>query len=145
MPLFKRNSSKKGKEKQESEDQLSSSLTENLETIKQKTGNSSDITIRPLKISGNPNMNGALIFVGGLVEEQSINNFIIESILHRNFSDDLTPQQVYTVISEQVISLSSVKSSNESNVLFTSLMSGDSIILIDGVAETLIVSTRGGE
>ena len=129
MPLFKRNSSKKGKEKQESEDQLSSSLTENLETIKQKTGNSSDITIRPLKISGNPNMNGALIFVGGLVEEQSINNFIIESILHRNFSDDLTPQQVYTVISEQVISLSSVKSSNESNVLFTSLMSGDSIIL----------------
>ncbi len=143
MPFFKRSSS--GKEKQKSQDQLSSSLTENLERIKQKTGNSSDITIRPLKISGTPNMNGALIFVGGLVEEQSINDFIIESILHRNFSDDLTPKQVYTVISEQVISLSSIKSSNESNVLFTSLMSGNSIILIDGVAETLIVSTRGGE
>ena len=69
-------------------------------------------------------MNGALIFVGGTLEEQSINDFIIESILHRNFSDDLTPKQVYTVIPEQVISLSSIKSSNESNVLFTSLMSG---------------------
>ena len=65
MPFFRRSSS--GKEKQKSQDQLSSSLTENLERIKQKTGNSSDITIRPLKISGTPNMNGALIFVGGVL------------------------------------------------------------------------------
>ena len=55
MPFFKRNSSIKEKEekknpkKQQSSDQLSSSLTENLERIKQKTGNSPDITIRHIQ------------------------------------------------------------------------------------------------
>ena len=143
MPFFKRNPSVK--EQPKSEDRLSPSLTENLERIKQKTGKSPDVTIRPFKISDTSTINGAIIFVGGLVEEQSINDFIIESILHRNFPDHLTQQQVYQIISEQVVALSSLKFTSEWSVLFNSLMSGDSIILIDGVAETLIASTKGGE
>ena len=147
MPFFKRNPSLKEKQKnqQKSEDRLAPSLTENLERIKQRTGKSPDVTIRAFKISDTSTINGAIIFVGGLVEEQSINDFIIESILHRSFPDHLTQQQVYQIISEQVVALSSLKSTNEWSVLFNSLMYGDSIILIDGVAETLIASTKGGE
>ena len=139
MPFFKRNSSLKEKQNQQkSEDRLAPSLTENLERIKQRTGKSPDVTIRAFKISDTSTINGAIIFVGGLVEEQSINDFIIESILHRRLSGSSHPATGLPNHSEQVVVLSSLKSTNEWSVLFNSLMSGDSIILIDGVAETLI-------
>jgi spore germination protein KB len=54
MPFFKRNASGKNKQnedQQNSEEKLSSSLTENPEKIKQKTGKSSDVNIRLFKVS----------------------------------------------------------------------------------------------
>jgi len=60
---------------------LYTSLNENIDTIKQKTGNSPDITIRTLNIDVERKTKIAIVYVEGIVDENNINEFIVEPIM----------------------------------------------------------------
>ena len=51
---------------------IQDSLSANLNMIKQKTENSSDIVIRKIKIGRNSDIKTAIIYVDGIVDNQSI-------------------------------------------------------------------------
>lgn len=154
--LFKRQKQKKNSQNQ-SNDTLSQStdrlpnaidcsLSANLEIIKQKTGNSSDVVTRTLKIGTNSEIRTAVIYVDGIVNDQSINDFLIESLMKdHDLLEKLTRQNALEIITETVIALGSVKLVSEWNELLLSLMSGETIILVDGINEALCASTKGGE
>ncbi|WP_028390890.1 spore germination protein [Bacillus cihuensis] len=146
---FKRNKQNKNQQNVQNhttEEKISSSLTANLDWIKKKTGESSDLVIRPIKAGVNFDMNATVVFIEGIVEGASINDFLIKSILsYRNWKEVIASEQIFDIISEQVISLGSTKKICEWNDLFLSLMAGESIILVDGVVGALSASTTGGE
>lgn len=56
------------------------SLADNLHLIKEKTGNSSDIVIRRLKTGAESKVETAIVYVGGIADEKTIHEFLIESI-----------------------------------------------------------------
>jgi spore germination protein KA len=153
--------SKRKKQKKESKDQqknsqdqsnntlptfIDTSLSVNLEIIKQKTGNSSDIVIRSLKIGNKPEVKTAIVYVKGMVDSQSVNDFLIESMINNPaLQEKLVPQEVLQIITEDVVALGGIKKVSDWDDLFTPLMSGDTIILIDGISEALSASTQGGQ
>ncbi|MGG1576265.1 spore germination protein, partial [Fictibacillus sp. NRS-1165] len=125
---------------------LNISLSVNLDFINQKTGNSSDIVIRTKKIGTHIQLTTAVLYVEGMVNEQSIQDFLIESMM--NNSKDLNalgPQEALEKLAEDVVSLGHVTWVQDWDALFLSLMSGNTIILVDGVKKALNVSTKGGE
>jgi spore germination protein KA len=153
--FFKRKKQKKESNDQQknSQDQsnkvpafLDTSLSVNLEFIKQKTGNSSDLVIRTLKSSSKPEIKTAIVYVKGMVDSQSINDFLIEAMMNNPLLDEkLNQEEVVEIITEEVVALGGIKPVTDWDELFVALMSGNTIIFIDGISKALSASTQGGE
>ncbi len=62
-----------------------------------------------------------------------------------NLEEKLTPQKALDVISDDVFSVGDVKTVKDWENLFLSMLSGDTVIFIDGASAALIASTKGGE
>ncbi|MFD1453396.1 spore germination protein [Oceanobacillus sojae] len=142
---------KKMKPKEQREDlekveqkSIGTSITENLNIIKQKTGNSPDIIIRMLTFSHDPEVSTAIVHVDGLVDNPTINEFLVQS-MEDSVQEKLEEKDLFKVFSEKVVAVSSLETLKDWDSLFLALLSGDTVILADGKNEALIASTRGGE
>ena len=132
--------------KSKTPDYIESSLSANLEIVKKKTGKSPDIIIRTLKIGLNPEIKTTILYVQGLIDNPSVTDFIIESIMKNpHLSKNILPLEAMEIISEDVVSLGGVERVTDWEKLFLTLLSGDTIIFIDEVNVALVASTRGGE
>ncbi|GIN84663.1 spore germination protein KA [Heyndrickxia sporothermodurans] len=123
---------------------LGNNLDENVKNIIKLTGNSTDIIIRKLDIS--PNLRIAVIYTDGLVDDKTINDFLLEGIINEDISKPFVSfEHALHVIKEKMIAIGGIKSIHNWNDLFLSLLSGETIILMNGSFEALSVSTEGGE
>ncbi|KYG27796.1 spore germination protein [Priestia endophytica] len=153
MPSFFKDRKSKKDRQQDTENQsdnnsvkyLHSSLSANLNTIKQKTGNSSDVVIRQLKMGENFNIKIAIVYVEGIVDNQSIQEFLLESIMKDEHREVVNQQNAFDLISEDMVTIGKVSSIDTWNDLFLSLLSGDTLILVDGTDQAMSVDTKGGE
>jgi spore germination protein KA len=160
MPLWWKKHEKKMKEiqdKQNRNDQsgmakcvpdepLQDKLEDNLQTMKETTGKSSDIVYRFIKAGQNPEVSVAIVYTEGLVDHQTINESLIESLLNNHdWQTQISPQKAFALIERKVVSVGDVKTVNHWGDLFLSLMSGETIILIDGMRKAISLGTKGGD
>lgn len=153
MPsFFKRKNLKIGNQKKlenlENPEQelIDSALESNLAVIKQTTGNSPDVIIRTLVFGKNPEKKIALVYVDGIVDNQSINDSLIEAILKKQeLHEKVMQQEDFETLAEDVLAIGNIKPVKKWNELFSSLMSGETIIFIDTVNGALSADTKGGE
>ncbi len=125
---------------------IKSSLSDNLALLKQKTGKSPDIIIRSLKIGNQPKVKAAVVYVSGIVDTQTINEFLIEVLInYKEKPGNEAGQELIEKIAEEVVSVGSIKTETEWSSLFESLLSGNALIFIDGAAKALTAGTKGGE
>ncbi|MRX56457.1 spore germination protein [Bacillus idriensis] len=155
MPsFFKKPKPKKMNEKpiNSNEDQelpefLDMDLEKNISAIKQKTGNSSDVVIRMVKISQDPEIRAAIVYIEGIVDNKSINDFLMDSIMnHIDLKERIDYyEKIADILADKIIPIGNVKQLRNWDELLLSLMSGDTIILINGTNTGLSASTKGGE
>jgi len=134
---------KQAQQSQNSPKAIPISLQEQMNEIKEKTGNSIDVVIRKLYLKKGKDPDTAVVFVEGISDSKAINDFLIESIMTNSPSPNSRP--IYDILFEKVVALGDVKEITDWDNLYLSLMSGESIILIDGEKRALSASTRGGE
>ncbi|MFD1065157.1 spore germination protein [Oceanobacillus locisalsi] len=123
---------------------IGTSLTENLNIIKQKTGNSPDIIIRHLPFGNASEVSTAIVYVDGLVDNPTINEFLVQT-LENSVQEKPQEKDLFTFFSEKVVAVSNLETTQDWDFLFQSLLSGDTVIFLEGKNEVLIASTRGGE
>jgi spore germination protein KA len=153
MPsFFKDRKSKKSRQedaKNQATDQsiehIQDSLSANLNIIKQKTGNSSDVVIRHLKMGSNYNIRVAIVYLEGIVDNQSIQEFLLESMMKDNEKEKVNEHNALELISEDMMAVSNVTFIHNWNDLFSALMAGDTLVLVDGIDQALGAGTQGGE
>ncbi|MGG0419555.1 spore germination protein [Priestia aryabhattai] len=126
-------------------EQLEVSLSNNLNMIKQKTGKSSDVIIREIKLGGKADINTAIVYIEGIVDNQSIQAYILQSMMKDNHKEEINPYNAMGLLSEDIMTVGNITSITNSDDLFSSLMAGDTLILVDGVNQALSASTAGGE
>ncbi|MFS0775041.1 spore germination protein [Neobacillus sp. 3P2-tot-E-2] len=122
---------------------LQSSLQDQIDYIREKTGNSTDVIIRRLQIGNGRGPDAAVVFVEGIADSKAINDFLIESIMNQHPVD--SSRSIFEILFKEVVALGDVKEITDWDSLYLSLMSGESIILVDGAQKALSASTRGGE
>lgn len=129
----------------DSPENLETSMSANLKILKDRTGHSSEIVIR--SVSGqNFKVEISIVYIKGLVDIQSVNDFLIESILNNPLLHEKDiPQEALKFICGEVIALGEIKEVGDWDSLFTDLMSGNTIIFVDGISKALSASTQGGE
>ncbi|MCC2931296.1 MULTISPECIES: spore germination protein GerKA [Bacillus] len=154
MPSFfkqKKNTETKDSQKQEDRNQqkkeqgpvlASSSLAKNVADVKKKVGSSSDVIIREVKAGEQDNVHLAIIYVAGLVDNNTIHESLIEPLIQ-----DQAIQNAHAMkqILEKTLPLGGVKAEKSWDKLFTELMLGNALVFADGSDEALICSTQGGE
>ncbi|MET3318577.1 UNVERIFIED_ORG: spore germination protein KA [Peribacillus simplex] len=135
--------------KEMSKDLLKTSLQGNIQHVKQQLGNSGDIVIREIQIGKEGIVKACIFYTDGLVDTSSIQNFIMESLML-----DINPDQEQMISSQQnvlqvlkgrILAVGDIKDVTEFSSLFTSLLSGDVILLLDGYAQGFSIGMRGGK
>ncbi|MBM4760980.1 spore germination protein [Bacillus sp. B15-48] len=125
---------------------ISPLLAVQLEMIKDKTGNSMDVVIRKASFDEKIGMKTAVVYIEGISESQTINDFLIEAIIkNRELHRELPEKDPFEILQDEVVALGHVTVHTEWGSLFQSLMSGETLILVDGIPKALSASTIGGE
>ncbi|MGN7241833.1 spore germination protein [Priestia megaterium] len=149
MPsFFKDRKQKKDDENQATDcpiERIQVSLSSNLNMIKQKTGNSSDVVIRQIKMGENNDVETAIVYVDGIVDNQSIQEYLLQSMMKDDHKKEINQQNAIELLSEDMMTIGNISSITNLDDLLSSLMAGDTLILVDGVDQALSASTKGGE
>ncbi|WP_094605471.1 hypothetical protein SPSIL_022470 [Sporomusa silvacetica DSM 10669] len=126
---------------------VSSNLSKNLETMKGILA-SSDIVIREFDF-GLTKRKGGLIYVAGLTDKEIINNNILSPLMGGENQDKYHLPTI-DIIQKKLLTVGDIKKSDQISDLKIYLLSGESLLFIDGISEALIVNsakweTRGVE
>jgi spore germination protein KA len=119
---------------------ISSDYQKNIERIKEEMGNSCDVIIRKIKVG---QYQGALLFVDGLVDGKGISDYILESFMETKVLDEDT--NLFQYVMDKMVALGSIRTIQNWGQLYNSLLSGCSVILLDGYTKALSGETRGGD
>ncbi|MBT2281622.1 spore germination protein, partial [Priestia megaterium] len=128
MPSFFKDRKPKKNGQQDTENQTTDSpiekiqfsLSGNLNMIKQKTGNSSDVVIRELAMGINSNIKTAIVYVEGIVDNQSIQEFLLQSIMKDNHKEKVNQHNALDLLSEDMMTIGDVSSITNLDDLFAS-------------------------
>ncbi|WP_238650116.1 spore germination protein [Paenibacillus piscarius] len=127
---------------------VSRKLDENIRQIQARLGNSPDLVIRTYELI-HRNGRVAAIYMSGITDKDMVEHFISHVMSFQTGHDGEllagTPQEVYTYIKEHALSIGKEKLVSDINGLLEALLSGDTIMLVDGQEKGVSGSTSGGE
>ncbi|WP_247747416.1 spore germination protein [Alkalihalobacillus sp. BA299] len=125
------------------------SLESNIRKMNEVMGRSHDLIMRELLVSQKPPIKGVVFYIAGLVDEKLVGDFILKALIedHINLEEQtLTSMEaILTSIKNQVLTIASVSSIKDWNRIINALLSGKTILFIDGVNQAIIGGTKGGE
>ncbi|URZ09091.1 spore germination protein [Clostridium felsineum] len=145
---YKKNNNNSNPTFEKNELKLSSSLTKNINTLKNIMGLSSDIIYREFSFGSKMHFNAALIFLKGMTEKKTINETIMNSFMYSdkiNSLENNISNKILHILKDRLISVGDVKENDNINELIASCLSGNTIFLLDGSNKALIVETQGWE
>ncbi|MCZ8514019.1 spore germination protein [Paenibacillus filicis] len=123
---------------------LTFSLQDNLRTITDAMGHSDDIVTKEIPIGKTGSIQAGLIYTEGLADTQDI----LEALMLRIREADLAPDihsglNPVDLLKDFVIAVGDVKDVTDFDMVYIAVLSGDTVILIDGHAKGIIASRRG--
>ena len=123
---------------------IKADLKDNIEYIKKTLGNSTDIVIRDFFIGSKNQLKAALFYTDGLANSDAIQDFIMESLLLEvPNTDSELENNYYSVLKNHLLTVGDVKDTTEFDSLFTYLLSGDVVLLLDGYTKGFTIGMRG--
>ncbi|MEK5070955.1 spore germination protein [Sporosarcina sp. FSL K6-1508] len=128
-------------------DALKINLQENIQTLKGALGESADVVFREIQIGKEGIIKAGIIYTDGLTDTTALQDFILETLMldinSYNLEKKVAPgKNLITVLKEFAMAVGEIKEVTTFDVLFTSLLSGDTILLVDGYAQALAISNK---
>ncbi|WP_253206757.1 spore germination protein [Bacillus toyonensis] len=122
---------------------LNTDLSENISELKTILGNSDDIVIRNIESHTENFQNVAIVHMDGISKEEIIETHIIEPLLKYNLSYDNTTSNLSMITKlEQTITASHLKRGENWDDVISAVLSGDTVVFLDGYKQALIASTK---
>lgn len=121
-----------------------------LERITKTFEKSSDVVVREFTIGSKENVNAAIVYTDGLADTTSIQSFILESLMNEvkqleDSKEILHTRKILHCVKSSILTVGAVQEISDFESLYTSILSGNTIILIDGFKEAIVASTAGWE
>lgn len=127
---------------------LSTCLKDNLSTLKNILGSSNDIIYREFSFGSKIQINAAVIFLEGMTEKATINELIIKPFMYDsrlyNLENELKLGNI-DIIKNCMLSVGNVKQVTSINEIIDGCLSGDTIFLIEGCNQALVIHSKGWE
>ncbi|HHU51191.1 MAG TPA: spore germination protein [Firmicutes bacterium] len=124
---------------------LSPVLGENLHSLRQRLGKSSDIIMRRIILNLERKVEAAVVYVEGLADEKVINDHILSPLLKVKGTGKKDSVKILEYLADEVITVGGVRRTGNIDRLVSLVLAGDTLFLLDGSARALLLSTRGWE
>lgn len=125
-----------------SKKKLKQHLQDNVCEIKTSLGHSADLVVRELHLGQNGELKCTLIYMDGLTNENSLFR-LMESLLAH--TEESAARLAPDVIEKLVITVGDKRYETDLQGVLQAVVSGDTVLLVDGSQQALIVSTKGWE
>jgi spore germination protein KA len=123
-------------------------LMDNLQHIRMQLGNSPDISIRQFEL-GNSRTQVAAVYTEGVIDKNMVNEFILHSLMidtaKEEFDRMAADKSIFDFIRTNALTMGEIENVRDWDGAILSILSGDTVIFIDGWAEVMVCSTKGGE
>ncbi|MEW5898098.1 MAG: spore germination protein [Bacillota bacterium] len=128
---------------------LSSTLDENLQNLKAVFANCSDIVFREFNFAQNKNVRLALIYTDGLVDKSLVSDQIMKALSLEvplvASGKEIGKEQALEFIVRQGLCIHQVEYTDRLEKAVNAVLSGDTVLLVDGHATALINVARSWE
>jgi spore germination protein KA len=147
--ILKKNKKKKGQNdnlRQKQDPQKPEDLSilrdyhQNISRIKEEFGGSNDIVIREFKVGSHK---GATVYVDGLADSKVISDFILETSMEKAEMNE--PIDFFQFMIEQTVAIGSIDTITNWNQVYDTVLSGDTVIFLDGFNKAISGETKGWE
>lgn len=131
----------------DTEESISANLQQNIDQVKQELGNSTDIMIREIGIGTKGDFKAAIFYTDGLTGTKALADFIMESLLLDMKDAELDnmvsfEKDLLNVLKERAITVNGITEVTNFETFYTSLLSGDAILLFEGQTQGFAVAIR---
>lgn len=127
---------------------LSKNLDENTEMLQTILGNSPDVILREFTCGSEQELKIALFFLDGMANKAIINESIIRPLIYdTHMFDDKKARVINDVedIQNYLVSVGDVKKLDSIADMVAGFLYGDTLLLLDGCSEVLLIDTKGWE
>lgn len=125
---------------------ISKDIDENLKYIKDLLKGSSDLIIREFEVGDMFRIKMATIYIDGLGSKEFVSDFVIRSLFREEEVKSFTLEGFKTSVIDAVINhgISSSDMSEEEDLekIITSILMGDTLLLIDNCAKAIVLDTK---
>lgn len=122
--------------------ELSSNINQNVNILKNILGESDDIVYRTFSFGKSSEINAIIIFLKDMVKSSEINNIIMQLFTYDKFNNREIKLNNMNIIKNNIISIGDIKKTHYINEIVDGCISGDAVLLIDGLNESLIMNSR---
>ncbi|MDF2903620.1 MAG: GerA spore germination protein [Bacillus sp. (in: firmicutes)] len=131
-------------------EQLTGFFDEDLQKIKDTFVKSTDVIVREFKVRTEKSIKAVIIYTDGLADTTAIQNFILESLMndasHPNLKNEfLHHHSLFDWVKNSLLTIGDIREVNNFTDLYTSVLSGNTVILLDGYSGAISASTGGWE
>lgn len=129
---------------------IEKNIDQSINYIQTKLGNSADLITRKFLAGKNSNIKLALIYIDGIVDQTLIHDFILHTLMVDIRESELSSQvetqlDVIDIINQISLSVSDLTTAKDFKTAIEHLLSGESLLFIDGYDMCFIAGTRGGD
>ncbi|HJV31434.1 MAG TPA: spore germination protein [Bacillales bacterium] len=122
---------------------LVKSLEANIELFQSIFSDDEMLIVRKFQNKFLPAAKCCLIYFAGMVNAETINENVIQPILQNNLSEGININNLLEELQYKVIVSNNVTMVNDLNEMVSSVISGETILLVEGHAKALRISSKG--
>lgn len=123
---------------------ISGDLQQTVQRIQQESGESADIVVRKLSLSGQKPTPMVVVYLNGLSDPMMINSFVMQSLTSMK-GETKDSEALLDQLQSSFLSLGEAKIVTEWNDVILAILSGDTAIFLEGSTRAIVAGTRGGE
>ncbi len=129
---------------------LSVNLRENIEKVKKTLGGSTDIVIREIVAGTDGTISLAVIYTEGLADKNFIQDFIIKPLMLTIRETEISDQgaedlDTKSILKNFALANGEINEIGDFDVLFQHILSGDTVILLEGYTKGFSIGSKGWE
>lgn len=118
-------------------------LQRDLALVEELFSDCSDLIIREFTIKPPYNVKAALVCMDGMVNKQALNLEIMKPLMHDENYPNYDKRPILDIIVDFTLTVGEMKKDRTIDALVNSVLSGDTILLLEDSSEYLILNTKG--
>ena len=127
---------------------ISKNIAANIQYIKDLLKGSDDLVIRNIEIGDVLSVKLSVVFIDGLINKEYITEYVIGALLNEEELRSFTLQGYKTTILESIknhgLYSAEIKDESKWEPIVEAILSGDTVLLVDGSPIAVIIGSRGG-